>query len=281
MAPGSAPNTAPLTQAEASVVGQEMTGEIDAVLAGSSLTELLSPAFPLAPAFTARVGLTSPPLGCATVAPLPPTDSDGDGVPDILTITFQLPDCHFPGSQPPAAVDVTGVITITDPSVVAQGLRVVFDAFLVKATAADGSFYLRRVDGVWQLLASSAGFAATDSTTTRHESSAHGVATLAKAWQVEFAAAQGQVFAPDHTLPSGTLTISGSTARTTPEGSRSFVVETVAPLVRDATCLEGHGIVSGELHLTFTSPRGAAVISIVWNGCGVDPTVTLQSTPAT
>lgn len=284
--PGGAP---PLTQADATVIAAEMQDEMAGITDGSSLAELLSPTFVLAPS-AARIGgsaMVIRPPNCPSLSEFPPTDADHDNVPDNLTISFTLPECHFGGPVGSAYHEVSGSVTISDPSVVDPGVRVSFADLLARTVAfprdsvpTDSIYFLRRVNGVWQLLANSSGFSATDSTTATHESSQHGTAELAKAWQVDFVTDSGQTFVPDHRLPSGSLTVNGTTTRTAGPEVKSFSLSTVTPLHYDATCAAADRITAGELHILYSSPRGSATVTLVFTACGVDPTVTLVTAPA-
>jgi hypothetical protein len=278
IAPGAA---APLTQAEAQAVGVEMQGEIAGITAGASLQGLLTPSFAAPPAAVRAFGGPLhfvPPANCPTFSEFPPTDADGDHIPDNLTLTFDPATCSYTGNGG-NSIELSGAVTITDPSQVNPGLRVTFAAFQHKATLANGKFFRRAEDGVWQLVSDTSGFAATDSTTTVHESTDRGLATLAKAWQVNFQVDAGQVFGHDHALPSGDFTVNGSTSRTHGAESKSFTITTVTPLHHDATCTDDQKVVSGELHAVHTDPRGTATVNIVFNGCGVQPTITLVTGP--
>jgi hypothetical protein len=274
--------TAPLTQAEAQAVGVEMQGEVAGITAGASLQGFFAPSFaPIPEAVRAAGGalhFVRPP-NCPTFSEFPPTDADGDHVPDNLTLTFDPATCTFTDHRG-NTIALSGGVMITDPSQVNPGVRVAFAAFQNQVTLADNKFFRRSVDGVWQLVSDSSGFSATDSTTTEHESSERGLATLAKAWQVDFVADPGEVFGHDHSLPSGDFTISGSTSRSHGSESKSFTITTVTPLHHDATCADDQRIVSGELHIVHIDARGTATVDIVFNGCGVEPTITLVSGPA-
>ncbi len=278
---GGPSGAAPLTQAEAQAVGVELQGEVAGLTTGASLHGFLAPSFVALPEAVraSRVALHfMPPSNCPTLSEFPPTDADGDHVPDNLTLTFDPATCTF--TDPHGnSIDLSGAVTITDPSQVSPGLRVVFAAFQNKITLADNRFFRRSVDGVWQLVSDSSGFGATDSTTTEHESTERGLATLAKAWQVNFVVDPGEVFVPDHSLPAGLFTISGSTTRTQGSESKSFTIATVSPLHHDPACTDDNKIVSGELHAVHSDTRGTATVDILFNGCGVEPTITLITGP--
>jgi hypothetical protein len=278
------PTTAPLTRADAQAVGEELEGEVQGITTGASLFHLLSPVFLQPPgAFGMVAGPTgfSPPPNCPTLSESPPTDQDGDHIPDDLTLTFDPADCTFGTLHGHAFAELSGSIHIVDPSQTDPGIRLGWNAFQSKFVVDDTLFWQRRVDGVWQLLASAAGFSGTDSTTVTHESSQRPPATLAKAWQVDFAAATGQTFVPGQPLPGGDLTVDGKTTRTRGSESRVFMVATTTPLHYDAACAADQKIVSGELTATTTTSQGTATVTVQFNGCGVRPTVTLVSAPMT
>jgi hypothetical protein len=159
---------------------------------------------------------------CPTITPFPPTDADGDHVPDDVTLSFTVPDCSF--TRDGRTLEITGTIHITDPSTTAFGARAVFGAFQHKVTGPTSAFFLSRLNGVRQVLRSPAGFSLIDSTTADRESIEHGTAQLVKAWVVGFAA--------------------------------------------------------GELMVTKTGSNGTVTIHIVFTGCGVEPTVTVERSAA-
>jgi len=277
-------NTTPLTQAEARDVADEMRGEVAGVTTGVSLSAVLTPTFQIPVeaigVFQGPRAFSNPP-DCPTFSEVPPTDLDHDGIPDDLTITFDSLKCTFAGLRDHAAFLINGTIHIVDPSQTDKAFRFEFGDLLHKFELQDTLFWSRRVDGVVQLLTSSAGFAATDSTTVARESSSRPSAELAKKWQVNFTAAAGETFAPHSPLPSGDLTIDGSTQRTRGTDVKEFSVTTATPLHFDATCVADDRIVSGELDIVYTRASGTTTINIKWNGCGVAPVVTVTPPPTT
>lgn len=271
-------NTTPLTQAEAQVVAEEMRGEVAGMTSGVSLTAILTPTFEI-PVEAIRV-FNGPrtfthPVDCPTFSEFPPTDLDHDLIPDNLTITYDSLKCTFGNSVGHAVFKINGTTHIVDPSQTDKAIRLEFGGLLHKFEFQDTHFWLRRIDGVWQLLTSSSGFSASDSTTVRRESSEWPTSELAKKWHVSFVAATGETFSPHSPLPSGDITILGSTQRTRGTDVKIFSVTTVTPLHFDATCDADDRIVSGELNLVYTRAGGTTTVDIKWNGCGVDPIVTV------
>ena len=270
-----------MSQPEAQDVAADMESQVATVTGSLSLQDFMRPPFP-SPLQAGYFGPMRfhPMVSCGTVTPNPPVDSDGDNVPDIVTVTFTLPDCHFGGPQG-ATFDLTGAVTVTDPSATAVGLRIDFQDLEDKLTLPNGMFFLRTLTGVRQLLADQSGFSAVDSLTSSFESSHRGTASLANAWLVDFTVDQGGSFAPHQPLPSGSFTIDGTTDRTWKHGTKSFTVTTPVPLHFNASCTEEPKLDSGVLHVVFDGPHGAADITLTFTACGVRPTMTLVTTPST
>lgn len=253
------------------------------VSGGFSLARLFAPQFTVLPsasgAFHGPRAFDRNP-DCPTLSENPPTDTDGDRIPDDLTITYDPAKCTF-GDTATSYFQLSGAVQIQDPSATDPAIRVTFLELQSKLVWRRELAWLRLANGPRQLLTSDAGFSASDSTTVKHESSRHGSAELAKAWQVDFVADEGAVFEPRAPLPSGDLTIDGATSRTWNDKVRSFTVSTPVALHFDAACDADDKITSGELHAEFVSPRKTATLTVVWNGCGVEPTVTFESGPVT
>jgi hypothetical protein len=269
-----------LTQAEANDVGQEVEAQIASVVGASTIVGIVNLAAAVPPQggnFGAQV-LGS--AGCPDIAPFPPADTDGDHVPDSVTVSFTLPECSFTGPRE-RTLEVTGDVTVTDPSSILAGFRVRFDALKPKITFPNGTFFVQQFDGIRQLLVSTDGFSVSDSITASFESSDRGSASLENAWQVKFIVDQGGSFEPHTPLPSGTGSISGTTVRTHGEVSKTFSMTTPVSLHYNASCTEDQKIDSGEIDATFVSPRGTATVTVTYTACGVRPTITLVSTPGT
>jgi hypothetical protein len=274
-------NAAPLTQAEALQVGRETRDEARNFLHEANIGEMLSPRFELPfeaiGVFHGPRGFDTP-TGCATLSENPPTDADADGVPDDLTITYTGPACTFTNSAGTATFTKSGTIHIVDLSQTARrAVRFEFGALKTEFVF-DGNSFVRQLDGVTQLLADATGFSAGDTTTVHRESTRFGTSDMSKRWAVTFTADAGQAFDHQSDLPSGDLTINGSTSRTKDGTTRTFEVTTPTALHFDSSCSADDRIVSGELDITHTTSTGTTTIMVIWNGCGVDPTVTTTTT---
>jgi hypothetical protein len=298
-------NTTPVSLDEANNIGGEVHDQITGITVNAAWINFLSPhSFPvpfeadrlLRHRFQFDSGST-----CPTLSQFPIVDSDSDGVPDNLTLTFDPTACTFQNHWGHASKTLSGTVTITDPSTTARGARLDFAQFQELLLVDDTTNLLRGVDGVWQLTKDSTGFNGIDSTTVVHVDRPHHfsyrafhhgswsdsdsvtivVDTLANALVVSFTADSGFVFQHRHRLPSGLLVVNGTIDRVNKHGTRTLVITTVTPLHFDSTCEDDHRIVSGEVKIDFTNPSETGSIDIVYNGCGVDPTITRTVTPTT
>ena len=266
-----APDTQPLDDAEALLIGRGIAAEVRDMTRLLDVGDLLTPSFP---------GLAlhpRPGFQCATLDPFPPEDSDGDGVPNTLTVTFTLPACSF--THRGHTVEITGTVLITDPSETAFGFRIEITALQEKRTDAEGRFRLRRLDGLVQVLRSATEFSVIDQTTAVHESSEGHSASLAKDWVVEFDADDGEVIDGWRHLPSGRLTVNGRTTRTRGDRVHSLEIATLTPLHFDATCDAEQQFDAGVLVITRLHPEHSVTIRVEFTGCGEEPVVTLVPPP--
>jgi len=268
-----APDSEPLDEAEALLIGREIATEVQGMAASFGLNGFLRPPGDLGFGFHPRPGSV-----CPTFTPFPPSDSDGDGVPDALTLSFILPACSFTGRDG-ALLEITGTVEISDPSTTEFGFRVVVTRFQHKVTRPDASFVLRRLDGVVQVLRSETAFSARDTTTAVHESSDGHSVSLAKAWLIGFVADPSQSIDGWRHLPSGTLTVNGSTIRTRGQVAHSLDIRTLTGLHFDATCDAEQKFDAGVLIITKLHPEHSVTIRVEFTGCGEEPVVTLVPPP--
>jgi len=262
-----APDSEPLDETEALQIGREIAAEVQDMTRSLDLGDLLTPSFP---------GLAlhpRPGFRCATLKPFPPDDTDGDGVPNTLTITFALPACSFVHDR--GTVEITGEVLITDPSATDFGFQVEVDELQERFIGPDGRFELRRLDGLVRVLRSAREFSVIDRTTATRESSDHSAAVLEKDWEVHFVADEGETIDGWRHLPSGTLTVNGSTIRTRGDHVHSLEIATApdAPLHFDATCEADQKFDAGVLVITKARGDERVTITVTFTDCGEEPTI--------
>jgi hypothetical protein len=75
-------------------------------------------------------------------------------------------------------------------------------------------------------------------------------------------------------------TVNGRMTWTRGTASHALAVTTVKPLHHDAACTSHPRFTAGELMVTKTGSNGTVTIHIVFTGCGVEPTVTVERSSA-
>lgn len=221
----------------------------------------------------ANVGVESPtaPPSCATVDDQ--TDTDGDFQPDDATYTFALPACSFTGFRG-GMLDVTGTITLSDPTPSAPDLALVatLSDFTFTFTSPDQArTYTAVRNGTRTLTGNAEGASLSNQVTVVRSRPNRADATVVHNLLLSFTPDAGQTLAFGAPLPNGTFTRTGTFTWSRGQVSRAFTVTTVAPLVWDASCTTDRKISSGETHATLAD---GSYIKTVWTACGVDPTRT-------
>jgi hypothetical protein len=221
----------------------------------------------------ASVGVESPtaPSSCATVDDQ--TDTDGDFQPDDATYTFALPACSFTGFRG-GRLDVTGTITLSDPTPSAPDLALVatLTDFTFTFTSPDQTRTYSAVrNGTRALTGNAQGVSLSNQVTVVRSRPNRADATVVHNLLLSFTPNQGQSLAFGQPLPNGTFTRSGTFTWSRGQRSLAFTVTTVSPLVWDASCTTDRKISSGETHATLDD---GSYIKTVWTACGVDPTRT-------
>jgi hypothetical protein len=247
-----------VSAAEASDVGFAESDEVEQAVSALTTPVSVSAESPTAP-------------GCATVDD--ETDTDGDFQPDDATYTFALPACHFTGFRG-GSLDVTGTITLSDPTPSAPDLALV-------ATLADFTFTFTSPDqsrtysavrnGTRTLTGNAQGISLSNQVTVVRSRPNRADATVVHNLLLSFTPAEGEALAFGQPLPDGTFTRSGTFTWSRGGRSLAFTVTTVAPLVWDASCTTDRKISSGETHATL---EDGSYVKTVWTACGVDPTRT-------
>lgn len=194
---------------------------------------------------------------CGVVAPNPVVDTDGDQVPDNLSITFALPACAF--SDASGTTNLTGVLRISDPQPGTPGMALTFglDNFTLAISGSDGSGKVTR-DGSSTVSASESGLSQTSNWTETVQFT--GIPSIAANlnWAATFVAAQGQSIVTGQPLPDGAFSPSGSVDYR--EGNRvaSFSITTITPLQYSASCAAG--VANGTALTPFAS--GTVQVSV-------------------
>ena len=161
----------------------------------------------------ASVGVESPtaPSSCATVDDQ--TDTDGDFQPDNATYTFALPACSFIGFRG-GQLDVTGTITLSDPTPSAPDLALVatLTDFTFTFTSPDQARTYSAVrNGTRTLTGNAQGLSLSNQVTVVRSRPNRADATVVHNLLLSFTPDEGQSLAFGEPLPNGTFTRSEGT----------------------------------------------------------------------
>jgi len=214
---------------------------------------------------------------CATFSDT--TDTDADGVPDDLTVSFSAPSCSTMVDS--TTVQWSGSFRVTDPGATA-GFNIAYSNVRLRVTALNGDYFDVAVNGT-QNVAATATQATLNQNMTVALAAREGQETvsgsLSQNWTAQYAVAEGQTFTPHGELPSGALTVSGSSTWIGAQGNFAFALSTTSPLVHDAACVDEPEFASGVVRAALTGSGGVIFIRIDFIGCGQDPIVTLVGRP--
>jgi hypothetical protein len=189
---------------------------------------------------------------CGVPSQNPPTDSDGDQVPDNLTITFALPACRVVGED--GSFELTGLVRFSDPlpGTPAAAFNMALDNFRVTFSSTEVSGFVRR-DGLTSVLATQTGLSQTVS--WLESAQITGLPTIGADvdWSATFAAAEGGIISHGEPLPDGAYQANGSLEFRQGPRSAHFSVTTVEPLQYSAECAAG--VVEGTTLAPFSSGK--------------------------
>ena len=256
-----APQNPVISAADATALGDAMTSDAQSELDGVTFS---SGAF--GPGMVGPFGAaTSTP--CPTISPQPVVDSDKDGVPDSVRVSF--PTCVF--SNWGGSDTISGAIDVADPTPTTadHDLRLRFLAF-TRVEVFDGHKRSSVLAGMRQALRDPNSITLQDSSLTTTLTRADGTtATSDRNWTALFTADVAGSIKPDQPLPSGTLNINPGTATWT-RGTNSFSlsVTTSPPLHYNATCTLRPPFDAGTLKIVVTRNGETATVTVTFTACG-------------
>lgn len=211
---------------------------------------------------------------CGVLSQTPPTDTDEDGVPDNLTITFAVPACRFVGET--GSFDLTGVIRVTDPlpGNAAAAFNMALDNFRFTFSGVEGSGFVRR-DGMTSVAVTQTGLSQTVSWLESAELSGYPTLGADIDWSATFAAAQGSTITPGAPLPDGIYTPNGSFEYRQGGRSAHFTVTTVEALQYSAACAAEVAagtawspFIAGTVRVAVRNDGDMGFAQITYVGCG-------------
>lgn len=258
------PGQPTLTQAEADLLAQAVTADVDAMLQGAGMSNSDDVRLPAAPV---ELG-DHPGARCVPDrSPSPPQNSDADPVPDSVRLDFT--GCVI--STPRATITYSGTIDIIDPTPVDSdfAVKTVYTAFTRSQTRLiSGNTTSVTLNGTRSFLRNSSVLQhternfRTDITFPDGSAAAH-----VKNWSSTFTAdVAGSITRGP--LPSGTWAISGSSTWTRGDRSYALTVSTDPVLHYDGSCTEAPRFDSGKLTAVVTRGERTSTVTIAFTACG-------------
>lgn len=269
------PSKTEITTTEAAQAGDMISGQVELMVNSFSVDDIADPTF-----FTpSRPGMSAASMISAGICPTPgdTTDTDGDEIPDDVTYIFEPLECIFTDSISGGQLELGGSIRVIDQSPTLVAFTGTLSDFLFKLTDQNGDFFSMTVNGTRGATISPASASLNENLTADIAVNAAGesiAARLTTNWNADFNATGGTIEA-DEDLPSGTLTLDGTTSWLFNGESVAFSLDTHTPLVYDAICSDDQPISSGELRALVEGNDGGAYVQITYTACDVDPTIVL------
>lgn len=256
-----APKNPALSLDEARSLGEAMNADAESELEGMTLADgVFLPGMP-APA------LDGSPTTCVpTRSPLPVANSDGDRVPDSVEVTF--PGCAFAAGD--EADTIRGAIDIIDPTPTTtdHAVKMVFKDF-TRIEVEDGRERSIVMNGTRQSSRDATMISQSETNfRTTYTFRDGGTASHTRNWTVTFTADVPGSIQPDMPLPSGTLSINGTSIWTRNTNTYSLTVVTNPVLHYDATCTVRPKFNSGTVHVTVVRNGTTSNVTIQFTACG-------------
>ena len=256
-------NTPALSVPDANLLGEAVAADAESELDGATLSGgmfLPGLAGPIAP-FASGTAFCTP-----TRTPSTPVDADGDRVPDAVHIEFT--DCAF--SSATEADTVRGAIDISDPTptVADRSVKTAFTA-LTWVHVRDGRRRSLELDGSRETIRDASVISQVEkdfkSTYTFPDGS---TASHDRNWNSTFTADAAGSIQPDARLPSGTLSIDGTSTWTRGTNSYSLTVSTDPVLHYNASCTVRPKFDAGTIKTTVTRNGTTSTVTIAFTACG-------------
>jgi len=256
-----------LTQAEANNVAEVVTTDAAQLPAGATFnsatgTPFASSLIPGTPAIDASAASCTP-----TKTPASPANSDGDPVPDSVHVDFA--GCTFTFGTYTASLG--GAIDFIDPTptVTDRALRTRYTNFTRSITnSATNETRSVKDNGTRAVVGSANALQFADTMQTDYTFATGATATHIRKWAASFTADQAGSIQMGSPLPSGTLTINGSSTYTSGTNNYSLSVSTSPPLHHNASCTVEPRFDAGTLTASVTKNGTTSNVTIQFTACG-------------
>lgn len=213
---------------------------------------------------------------CVSVSPNPPIDTDGDGIPDTVTMTAPA-NCQF--TEDSVTFSIAGSLIEGDPTpTVADADYAATANNLVIGFSGNGDSATIGLNGTATVTETTGSLAQSNNLTLTLTSSGTDTvnATFGQNWMATFAFS-GSTLVGSQTLPNGTLTVTGTTNYSGNGKTYALAITTPTPLTFDPTCGTSSQITAGVVQATFSGTDNHDFVTLTWSGCAA-PTVNFTST---
>jgi hypothetical protein len=213
---------------------------------------------------------------CVTVNPDPVVDTDGDGVPDNATYTF---DCAT--NRPFFAYTTKGSLQVSDPSSDAGvwGFNSTSDLTHTRTNLTTSKVLTETRKGSRSPRKTGDQITQSHNITVTRSFTGEDTATITNLWNLVFTASTPGSIVMGTALPAGSMTAAGNYAFSKGGLSRTWTISTTSPVQYDPACTDDLKIVGGTLRATLSGPNGNGFLEIQYGACGTDPVITRDFTP--
>lgn len=254
--PGSASLTSTQADSLSAVVTTDVQSEFDFSTANG--TGVVGPSAPA----------NTPPPPCVTRSPATPTNSDGDPVPDSVRLSYNNCVVNFLSG---GSDTVRGTIDVLDPTptMTDRAWKHVFTDFTRIHVGPLGREWSWVLNGSRQIIGDSAQLAFTSTNVSTTYTWPNGSsANHTRSWNITFTADTAGQIQPNSPLPSGSVTLSGTSNWTRGANTWNLVASTLTPLHYNKTCTVRPMLDSGTLQFAATRNNVTTNVMIQFTACG-------------
>jgi hypothetical protein len=239
---GTAPATPIVSQAQAESLAKTVVSDVVSEMGTATMDGAAAAPAAAAPLLATAVGTSTASQCIPAKSPVSPLDSDHDGIPD--SVRFDYAGCVI--SYPLAIDSLSGTIDLIDPTP------------LTADHAVERVFTDFRRASVNLISGTETAVTDANGATAEH----------IRTWTSLFVADVAGSITPNALLPSGTWTVTGTSAWTRGHSSYSLTVTTNPPLHYNASCTTAPRFDAGTITAVVTKGAHTMTVSIQFTACG-------------
>ncbi len=203
---------------------------------------------------------------CITINPSPIVDTDGDGVPDNATYTFN---CTL--DKPQFAYSTTGTLQVSDPVGALWGFDSTSNLTHTVTNKSTGVTVTEVLTGTRSPRKTGDQVTQSHNITLTRTVGTEPTATITNLWNLTFNATTPGSIAMGAPLPAGSINLAGNYSFNKAGVNRSFAVATFTPLQYDPSCTDPLKIVGGKLRAFLNGANANSYLEITFGACGTQP----------